>query len=50
MRLNLAKGPYEADTDEEGCIFLPETLFMDKEKVRFNFDYERPDKKRKKNS
>ena len=50
VRLNLAKGPYEADTDEEGCIFLPETLFMDKEKVRFNFDYERPDKKRKKNS
>lgn len=50
VRLKLARGPYEADTDEEGCIYLPATLFSDKEKVRFSFDYERPDKKRKKKS
>lgn len=48
LRLKLAKGPYEADTDDQGCVYLPESLFQDKEKVRFSFDYERPDKKSKK--
>ena len=46
VRFKLASGPCEADTDEEGCIFIPETLFTDKEKVQFSFEYDDPGKKK----
>ena len=48
LRLKLAKGPCEADTDADGYVTLPETLFTDKEKVKLSFDYEVPGKKSKK--
>ena len=47
VNFKLASGPCEADTDDEGCIFIPETLFTDKEKVQFSFEYEDPGKKKK---
>lgn len=46
LNLQLAKGPVEADTDDEGCILLPDSMFTDKEKVKINFNYERPDKRK----
>ena len=48
LNLQLAKGPVEADTDEEGYVVLPDSMFTDKEKVKINFDYERPDKRKAK--
>lgn len=40
VKLKLISGPYEATTDENGCIYIPETLFTDREKVEFSFDYD----------
>ena len=39
VKLKLAAGPYEATTDEEGCIYIPETMFNNREIVEFSFEY-----------